>query len=70
MLIAAAAEADDGDAEVTVGASGLGIGLGAETRHGGSQGGVLDKLALVPFDFGARAKYWSTVLYSEGSFLM
>ena len=43
VFLTAAAEADDGDAEVTVGASGLGVGLGAEARHGGSQGGVLDE---------------------------
>ena len=39
----AATEADDGDAEVTVGARGLGVGLGAESGHGGGQGGVLDE---------------------------
>jgi len=43
VLQASAAEADDGDAEVTVGARGLGIGLGADTGHGGGQGGVLDE---------------------------
>ena len=47
VLVTTAAEADDGDAEVTVGASGLGVGLGAETRHGGSQGGVLNERTTI-----------------------
>ena len=47
VILTTAAEADDGDAEVTVGASGLGVGLGAEARHGGSQGGVLDERATI-----------------------
>ena len=47
VLVATAAEADDGDAKVTVGASGLGIGLSAESRHGGSQGGVLNERTTI-----------------------
>ena len=47
VLVTTAAEADDGDAKVTVGASGLGIGLSAESRHGGSQGGVLNERTTI-----------------------
>jgi hypothetical protein len=61
VLIATATEADDGDAEVTVGASGLGVGLGAEARHGGSHGGVLDERATIElghrYDFGVKVEH-------------